>query len=53
MSEGAFPSDLGAIVHNLSVRLGRSPTDAEVYTFVFGSEIERKLVWNKKTKENQ
>jgi hypothetical protein len=44
-SEGP-QQDLEAIVYNLRVRLGRMPTDSEVYKFVFGTELERKQVWN-------
>lgn len=41
-----FKEKLPEIIDRLTERLGRSPTDDEVYNFIFGSEGERLKVWN-------
>lgn len=38
---------LREVIASLMARLGRLPTEDEVYVFVMGSQEERDQIWNK------
>ena len=40
------------VVMALQARFGRLPTEEEVVGFLFGTETQRKDIWNSQTKEN-
>ena len=40
------------LIRRLSYRLGRVPTDDEVYDFIFGDEAARNAVWGQRTSDN-
>ena len=40
------------VVMALQARFGRLPTEEEVVGFLFGTDTQRKDIWNSQTKEN-
>lgn len=42
---------LKRVVTTLTDRFGRPPTEDEIYTFVFGTAEQKKLLWNLEKKE--
>ncbi|QJD49640.1 hypothetical protein HWD32_gp65 [Gordonia phage Secretariat] len=43
-----FKKDLNEIIDRLEERLGREPTEEEVYYFIYGDEETQNTIWNKR-----